>query len=200
MKRLFVVACILTGCHPYLSAGMDTTTKVSGPLQGMMSQPVVSARQFAALPAPAPAAPQATHTYSAAMGWGTKDFGAEVGVHVHDVSSDSFTLPSSAMPDSYLASPRYLTSTGSVDFRWTYLRSHGVSTYIHVGPAVGAVVDKSSGSTALGQGVRYGAGLAVEIPVVRVFLDASRTDLDIGSGDATGFNSLSGVTLGVALH
>src|SRR5260221_1331435 len=199
MKRVLVLV-VVAACHPYLAAGFDSTTHVNGPLEGMMGQSVVSARQFAAVPAPAPAVPAPTHTYSLAMGWGVPDFGVEVGMHVHDVSAESFALPSSSMSDGYLASPRYLTSTGSVDFRWTWLRSHRFSTYIHVGPAVGAVIDKSDGSLAFGQGVRYGAGAALELPVVRLFVDAARTDLELGSGDATGFNALSGVTFGIALH
>jgi hypothetical protein len=163
----------------------------------MMAQPVISARQASAAAAPAPMS-SITHTYSAAVGFGVPDFGVEIGLHAHEVTGATFSLPSES--DSYLSSPRYLTTTGSLDFRWTWLRSHHMSTYIHVGPAFASVVDKGDGSTAFGQGVRYGAGLAIDLPIIRLFADASRTDLELMSGPGLGYNQLSGITVGAALH
>jgi hypothetical protein len=196
MKRVLAIA-LVAGCHPYVSGGVETGSRITGPLATMMAQPVISARQTIA-DVPAPAMTSVTHTYSAAVGFGVPDFGVEIGLHAHEVTGGTFSLPSSS--DSYLSSPRYLASTGSLDFRWTWLRSHHMSTYIHVGPAFAAVVDKGDGSRAYGQGVRYGAGVAVELPVVRLFADASRTDLELMSGPGLGYNQLSGITVGVALH
>jgi hypothetical protein len=128
----------------------------------------------------------------------TRDFHIELGLHAHDISSDSLEMsPSSS---SYLASPRYLTGTSSLDFQWFFLRTHHVSTYIHVGPAVGAIIDKSDGSRSFGQAVRFGGGIQVDFPIVRVFLDASQTELMMTSGPAAGVNELAGITLGVGLH
>jgi hypothetical protein len=36
--------------------------------------------------------------------------------------------------------------------------------------------------------------------VVMVFLDASRTALQMSDGDAKGFNQLGGITLGIGIH
>jgi len=191
MRWLLVV---LAACHPYLSGGVEMGSHASGPLAGMMSEPVASARTDSTVPA----APTNPHTYALALGFGGRDFGFEVGLHANQVSGASLTMPSGS--DSYLASPRYLATTGSLDFRWSWLRVHRLSSYIHFGPTSGCVLDKSDGSTAWGEGVRYGAGIAYELPVVRLFVDASRTDLSLATGPGAGISSMSGVTLGVALH
>ena len=195
MKRVLAIA-VLSACHPYLSGGVETGSRVSGPLADMMAQPVITARQTTTAAVAPPTG--VARTYSAAVGFGVPDFGVEIGLHAHEVSGDSFSLPNNS--DAYLGTPRYLTTTSTLDFRWTWLRSHGLSTYIHVGPAIAIVVDKGDGSTAFGQGVRFGAGVAFEIPVIRLFVDASQTDLELMSGPGLGFNKLTGITIGAALH
>jgi hypothetical protein len=194
---LFVVAC-----HPYISGGYEMSSKLGGPIATLMPQPVASARGATALgdgqtvldTSQAPA-----RTYSLAIGSApARDFHIEVGFHAHDISSDSLEMsPSSA---AYLASPRYLTATSSLDFQWFFLRTHHVATYIHVGPAAGAVLDKFDGSRSFGQAVRFGGGIQVELPIVRVFVDASQTELMMTSGPAAGVNELAGITVGIGLH
>jgi hypothetical protein len=191
MRLLLVV---LAACHPYLSGGVEMGSHASGPLAGMMSAPVASARTDSTVAA----APTTPHTYSLALGFGGRDFGFEAGLHANQVSGESLMMPSGS--DSYLASPRYLATTASLDFRWTWLRVRGLSTYIHFGPTTGCVLDKSDGSTTWGEGVRYGAGIAYELPVVRLFVDASRTDLSLSTGPGAGMSSMQGVLLGLALH
>ena len=198
MMRVLALAIVLAGCHPYLAGGYQLSPRVSGPLAQMTAQPVITARQTQPTAAPAPAPAGTPHTYSLAVGFGVPDFAVELGVQAHEVTGGSFALPSDS--DAYLASPRYLTTTGSFDLRWTWLRGHRMSTYVHVGPAFGCVIDKGDGSAAWGEGVRYGAGIALELPVIRIFADASRTDLELFDGPGQGFNALSGLTLGAALH
>jgi hypothetical protein len=192
----------IAACHPYVSGGYEMSSKLAGPIATMMAQPVASARNATALTdgtttldtTQAPA-----RTYSLALGSApARDFHIELGLHAHDISSDSLEMsPSSS---AYLASPRYLTGTSSLDFQWIFLRTHHVATYIHVGPAVGAVLDKSDGSRSFGQAVRFGGGIQVDFPIVRVFLDASQTELMMTSGPAAGVNELAGITLGIGLH
>jgi len=198
-----VFLALLVACHPYVSGGYEMSSKVSGPLATMRQQPVASARPVTALTAgetaPVDTTPSVPRTYSLAIGTApVPEFHIELGLHAHDISSD--TLNTSANTPGFLASPRYVTGTTSIDFTWIFLRTHRVSTYIHVGPAAGMIVDKSDGSMSFGQAVRFGGGLAVDLPVVRIFVDASQTELLMTSGPANGVNELAGITVGLGLH
>lgn len=179
-------------------------SKISGPLAPMMQQPVASARPVTALSdgetAPVDTTPTVPRTYSVALGVApVPDFHVELGIHAHDISSDSLRMSSTDTP-SYLSSPRYLTATTSLDFEWIFIRTHHFSSYVHVGPAAGVVVDKSDGSSAFGQALRFGGGISYDLPVVRLFIDASQTELMVMSGPASGVNQLSGITVGLGLH
>ncbi|MEO6776088.1 MAG: hypothetical protein ABI467_24210 [Kofleriaceae bacterium] len=198
----WVLLVFVVGCHPYLSGGLEMSSKLAGPIATMMQQPVASARgatAFADAPTVLDTTQAPARTYSVAVGSApARDFHIELGLHAHDISSDSLEMsPSSS---AYLASPRFLTATTSLDFQWFFLRTHHVATYIHVGPAAGAIIDKSDGSRSFGQAVRFGGGIQIDLPVVRVFLDASQTELMMTSGPAAGVNELAGITLGVGLH
>lgn len=179
-------------------------SKASGPLATMMEQPVASARPVTALSegqqAPVDTTPAIPRTYSVALGLApARNLHVELGVHAHDVSSDSLNMNGGDNP-SYLASPRYLTTTSTIDLKWYFLRFHHVGTYIHVGPGVGAVIDKSDGSAMVGEALRFGGGVEVELPYIKVFVDASQTELLMTDGLAQGVNQLSGITVGVGLH
>jgi hypothetical protein len=194
---------LLAACHPYLTGGVEMTTKVAGPIATLQQQPVASARPVTALSdgetAPVDTQPSVPHTYSIAIGTApVQDFHVELGLHAHEISSDSLHMDGSSA--SYLASPRYLTGTASLDFQWIFIRTHHVSTYIHVGPAAGVVVDKGAGSASYGQAVRFGGGIAYDLPLIRVYVDASQTELLMTSGPAAGVNELAGITVGVGLH
>lgn len=182
---------IFAACHPYVTGGYDVSSTVSGPMSSLMGESVATARTLPSQPAVA-AAPSVSHTYSLAVGFGTKDFGVEIGAHEYGASSSMFDSADSAQ--------RYVTTTGSVDLKWTPVRWKYFSTYIHAGPSVGMVVDKGAQSTTFGQGVRYGGGIAVTLPVVMLYLDASRTALQMADGDAKGFNQLGGITVGIGIH
>lgn len=179
-------------------------SKVSGPLAPMMQQPVASARPVTALSdgetAPVDTTPTVPRTYSIAVGVApVPEFHVELGFHAHDISSDSLHMSGADTPG-YLASPRYLTGTSSLDFEWFFIRTHRFASYVHVGPAAGVVVDKSDGSVAIGQALRFGGGITYDLPVVRFFIDASQTELMVMSGPASGVNQLSGITVGLGLH
>jgi hypothetical protein len=194
----------LVACHPYATGGVEMSTKIGGPLANLRGQPVASARPVTALSAGETAAvdttPSVPHTYSLAIGTApVPDFHIELGFHAHDISSDTLDMAGGNSP-SYLASPRYLTETTSLDFQWIFLRTHGVTSYIHVGPAAGVVIDKSDGSATFGQALRFGGGIAYDIPIVRVYVDFSQTELLMTSGPAAGVNQLSGITVGLGLH
>jgi hypothetical protein len=191
MLRAAVLLTMLAACHPYVIGGYDVSSTTSGPMSSMMGESVATARQLpgtVALAAPTTPA----HTYSLAFGFGSKDFGAEIGVHEFGASTSVF--------DSSDSSQRYVTTTGSVDLRWTPIRWKYFSGYVHAGPSVGAVIDKGAHDTTWGQGVRYGGGVMVSFPVLLIYVDASRTALEMSDGDAKGFNQLGGITLGVGIH
>jgi hypothetical protein len=193
--RFLVLSATLAACHPYVTGGYDVSSKVTGPLSSMMGEQVATARQLpstAAATSAATAAGSTPHTYSLAFGFGTRDVGAEIGVHAFGASTSMF--------DSGDTAQRYATTTGSVDLRWSFLRWKSFSTYVHAGPVVGMVVDKGANSTAFGQGVRYGGGVVYAFPVVMVYLDASQTALQLASGDGSGFNQLTGITVGIGIH
>ncbi|CAN5681962.1 hypothetical protein BH11MYX1_BH11MYX1_08190 [soil metagenome] len=194
---------LFAACHPYLSGGVETSSRTRGPLANLQGQPVASARPVTALSegetAPINTAPTLPHTYSVAIGSApVPDFHIELGLHAHDISSDSWQRQSASA--AYLSSPRYLTGTGSLDFSWMVLRFKHVGTYIHVGPAFGVIVDRGDGSRSFGQAVRFGAGIQIDLPLVRLYVDASQTELMITSGPAAGVNQLAGITMGLGLH
>jgi len=191
MVRVLFLA-IFAACHPYVTGGYDVSSTVSGPMSSMMNASVATARTLPGQAAIAATTAGASHTYSLALGMGTKDFSAELGFHEYGASSSMFEMADS--------SQRYVTTTGGVDLKWAPIRWKYVSAYVHAGPSVGSIVDKGARATAWGQGVRYGGGIAITLPVVMVFLDASRTALQMSDGDAKGFNQLGGITLGIGIH
>ncbi len=91
-------------------------------------------------------------------------------------------------------------SSASLDFRWSWLRTHHVSTYLHVGSAAGWVLDRADGSSTVAKGVRFGAGMAIDLPVIRLLVDASEAELALDIGPSLGVSKLSGITIGAALH
>jgi hypothetical protein len=194
MFRMLVVLAFLAACHPYGIVGYDAASSVSGPMSNLMNKSMATARTLSSAPAATTAATteSPTHTYSLGFGFGTKDFGAEIGVHEIGASSSLFDSGDSAQ--------RYAMTTGSVDLRWSPIRWKHVVTYVHAGPSVGVLVDKGAHATTFGQGVRYGGGLAIMLPVVMIYVDASRTALQMSDGDAKGFNQVGGITVGIGIH
>lgn len=195
MARWLALACVLGGCHPYIAAGLDATGKAHGPLANVMSTPVATARTTSAAEAPTPA--PSGNSYSLAVGGGSKDFTIEGGFHVHDVAQGTFALPD---PATIAGTPHYAMGSASLDFRWSWLRFKHWSTNVHAGPAVGLVLDCTSGAASVAEGFRYGAGLAVSLSKFSVFGDVYRTGFVFDGGPADGFSDLTGVTVGLAFQ
>ncbi|HUJ58970.1 MAG TPA: hypothetical protein VLX92_10770 [Kofleriaceae bacterium] len=174
--RLAVVAWLLVGCHPYIAAGYDPSAAVHGPLATTMTAP-------------------SAQSYDAAIGGGARDFTVELGLHAHEVSSQSFALPSATM-----TGPRYLTSSASFDVTWTWLRWHHLSSGLHAGPAAMMLLDRTTGAVDWGKGVRYGARVGVTFSIVTAFVDFSRTAVGFDGGVAQGFSDVTGLMVGLELR
>ena len=196
MKHWLVVAAAVaacaTGCMPTLSAGYDARTNLSGPIKNLVTTPVATARGESAPPV------EDTHSYSFAAGFKLHRFGVEFGLHLHDVKGASFSVPS---PQSYdPTSPRYLITTGSVDFRIRWLQVAHLASDLHFGPAGGFLVDRGTAGTDLGQGFRIGAAMATTLGPVNAFADFYLLDMVYVDGPARGSSSLTGITIGIALR
>ena len=192
MKLLIAVAVVLTGCVPTLSAGIDSHTTMSGPIKNLTTQPVATARSEDAPPV------ENTRSYSFAAGFKMARFGVEFGLHFHDVKGASFSVPSA---DSYdPTSPRYLITTGSLDFRVRWLSLPHLASDLHAGPAGGFLVDRGTAGTDFGQGFRLGAALATTLGPLNAFADFYLLDMVYLDGPAKGGTKFSGVTLGLAFR
>jgi len=189
---IVLVALAAVGCTPTLSAGYDTHTTISGPLKNLTTQPVATARGEDAPPV------ADTKSYSFAAGVGMHRFGVEFGLHLHDVKGASFSLPS---PENYdPTAPRYLITTGSVDFRVRWLKLSHVASDMHFGPAGGFLIDRGTAGTDFGQGFRLGMAVATTIGPLNAFADLYILDMIYNGGPAAGGSKLSGITLGLALR
>lgn len=194
MARWIVVACVLMGCHhAYVSASYDTTSKVHGPLANLVSAPI-AARTTGVAAAEAPVAPSG-NSYSLAVGGGVRDFTIELAFHAHEIADKTFALPD---PATINGTPHYITGSTSLDMRLTWLRTHHISTNVHVGPAAMLMLDRTTGSVEFGQGFRYGGAVAVSFSKMIAYVDLYRTGILFADGPATGFSDVSGVAFGLA--
>ena len=174
--RLALLA-LLAACHPTLSAGYDLSPHTTGPLA-----PMTGDAQGA--------------TYTAAVGGRINTFSLEVGVHAHDVSSDSFSVPNPITR----SGPHYLTGSTSLDFGMDLIKFKHFAWSLHAGPSVGGMLDRMTGGTYAAQGFRFGAQLSAALGPVAVYVDASETRLAFDDGPAMGNSTLSGVTVGLSLR
>lgn len=178
MKLLFAAAVLLLGaCHPQLAAAYETSSHISGPINNMVA-PV--ARQ----PAAADAAPaESPRSFSFWLGGGSRYASIDAGLHLHDIDSQVAML-----------------ATGSVDIRITVPFHNHVAFGGHLGPAVGAVVDRTSGEHAFGEGVRFGGLVSANVGSFGVFADLYETEMVFLSGSGQGTSKLTGLLVGVALR
>jgi hypothetical protein len=196
MVRVALVMLVMAACHPYVSAGTDVVWHVRGPLATALNQTVVARSTSTAAEAPAPAG----GSYSLGFGMGARDFTIGLGLHVTDVTNDSFSIPNAATTAAYANSPHYVTGSGSLDLAWTWLRIKMVSTSLHVGPSYGLLVDRATGDRTYAPGVRYGGGLGVQLSIFTAYVDLYRDASAFRDGPASGFNSTSGMTIGIQLR
>ncbi len=168
------------GCYPTVTAGYDTTSTVRGPLA-----PFVSTRPDA-------------RNYAFGVGGGARDFTLEVGVQPR-AAADALVSPA-AQPSARGTAPRYLISSGSLDLRWTAIRYHMLSANLHIGPAVGGMVDRARGDFAFAQGFRSGTGVALSWRRITAFVDYYYGALAFSDGPAAGTSHMSGITVGVGIR
>ena len=177
---------------PTLSAGIDTRTNMSGPIKNLVTQPAATARSESAPPV------EDTRSYSFAAGIKLHRFGVEFGLHLHDVKGASFSVPSETSYDP--TSPRYLITTGSLDFRIRWLEFRHFASDLHAGPAGGFLVDRGTAGMEFGQGFRLGAAVATTLGPLNAFADFYLLDMVYLDGPAKGGSSMTGVTLGFAFR
>lgn len=167
---------VLAACHPQLAAGYETGSHVSGPINNMVA-PI--ARQPAATDAAAPP----SRSFSFWLGGGQRYVSVDAGLHLHDIDSQVAML-----------------ATASVDLRITVPFYNHFALGGHLGPAAGAVVDRTSGDHAFGEGVRFGGLVSANVGPVGVFADLYETEMVFLSGSAQGVSKLTGLIVGVALR
>ena len=93
-----------------------------------------------------------------------------------------------------------MLATTSVDLRFTIPIVNHFAFGGHVGPAAGAVLDRTTGDHAFGEGVRFGALVSANVGPVGVFADLYETEMVFLSGAAQGTSKLTGLIVGVALR
>lgn len=201
LHRILLLAFVaMTGCSAYVHGGYDTAWSVKGPLAGVVGQAAGAVPGARTSAAAAPAAPVAVgNSYSGGVGVGGRDFQVEVGVHVHDVTADSFSMPD-ATGAVAAESPRYLTASASLEARWAWARLSRFASFVHGGPVHALIVDRTSGLTTSGDGYRFGANLELALGPVTAYVDAYRETVGFGEGPAAGWSDLQGVTVGATFR
>ena len=174
--KLYVICLVMAACHPQLAAGYETTSHVSGPLNNMVS-PV--AREPSATEAPT-ASPK---SFSVWLGGGSRYASIDAGLHLHDIDSQVAML-----------------ATASLDMRVTVPFYNHFAIGGHLGPAAGAVVDRTTGDHAFGEGVRFGGLVSVNVGSVGVFADLYETEMLFVGSSAQGASKLTGLLFGIALR
>lgn len=180
--RFGVLFVVLAGCH--LRAGLDATSRASGPLHTLMTTSTVS-RSDGVINLP----PANARNYALEAGFGNGTLTVNSLVAVHDVTSASFT-PGAG----------YLATTVGADVRWTVLRWKGLMPTFTAGPARMLLLDRTSGDRTWGNVLRAGAGLQYRLGPIAVYGDFYREVVAFGDGAAQGTSLLDGVTLGLAIQ
>ena len=198
MRALALSVLVASGCGTYITAGVDSTSKISGALAAPMSQAAVSDPRIASAAATAGTetttmAPATGKTYSLGVGWGVSQFAIGFALQAHDVDKSTFTSTD-------VSSPRYATATASLDIQWTPIKWSVFSSFVHAGPTYGLLIERTSGDHDMGKGLRFGGGIAVDLQVATVFLDLYQMELSFDSGPAQGISTLRGATIGIGFN
>ena len=190
-----VIVLAAIGCTPYVSAGYDTNSSLRGPIKNMVTMPAATARQETAPPV------ANTHSYSFAFGaaFGPR-MGIELGTHLHDVNSASFSMPSIENLGVDPHSPRYLLGSTSLDVRYRWLALKHFTSDLHVGPSAGLLLDRGMADYQVGQGFRFGATVGLKLGKVSAFADVYNQEMVFADGDAKGVSGLTGVTFGILVR
>jgi hypothetical protein len=175
---LGLVVAAVTGCH--LRAGLDATSRSTGPLHAATSQSTVS-RTDGVINLP----PSDGRNYGVEAGFGNKVFTVNSLFAVHDVTSTSFTPGAGT-----------LAATVGINVRWSVFRWHNLSPSIAAGPARMMLLDRATGDRTWGNGVRFGAGAQYQLGPVAVYGELYREVIAFGGGTT----ALDGLTFGLALQ
>ncbi len=180
--RFAIVLGVVTGCH--LQAGLDATSRASGPLHTLMSQSTVSPSSGVVnLP------PANGNNYALEAGFGNSTFTVNGLAAVHDVTSTSFT-PGAG----------YLAATLGADVRWSVLHWKGITPSVAAGPVRMLLLDRTTGDRTWGNGVRVGVGAQYRLGPISIFGDLYHEIAVFGGGPAMGTTTLDGITVGLALQ
>lgn len=179
---LAIAIVVVTGCH--LRAGLDATSRASGPLHRVMSQSTISYTDGVInLPT------ADGHSYALEAGFGNKTLTVNTLLAVHDVSSTSFT-PGAG----------YLAATLGANVRWAMFRWKDLSPTLAAGPVRMMLLDRTSGARTWGNGARVSAGAQYQLGPIALYGDVYRELIAFGSGAADGTTTLDGLTFGIALQ
>jgi|GEM_PF-5404212 len=176
--RLGLVVVVLAGCH--LRAGLDATSRSTGPLHDVMSQATVS-RTDGVINLP----PSEGNNYSLEAGFGNKIFTVNSVAAVHDVTSTTFT-PGAG----------YLAATLGVNVRWLMFHWKNLSPSVAAGPARMMLLDRNTGDRTWGNGLRFGGGAQYQLGPLAFYGEAYREVIAFHSGTT----ALDGITFGIALQ
>ena len=198
MHRIALSLALVTGCGAYMSVGVDTGSKITGGLANPMKQTVTADPRIAAAATAAglettATEPTAGRTYTLEVGWRVAMFRIGANLQAHDADRSTFSLTDTS-------SPRYATATAAVDLAWEPVRWKMLSTFLHAGPAMGVLLERTSGGYDTGKGLRFGAGISASLSVATVFVDVYRMELAFDSGPAQGMSNISGATIGIGIN
>ncbi len=187
MVRVLVIAAVLAGCHPKLSAGYDATAHVRGPLANLQSIPRVAALTGVEGSAPAPEG----RTINAGLSFGDTIFQIGIGMRANNIAKSTLDP---------MHGPQYVSAAASLDFRYTWVRIKNFSTNLVLAPTRTLLVDSASASYTWGSGIRYGAGLLVKLSAFGIYADAYQEKIVFSEGPAFGNSTRTGVSLGLAFQ
>jgi hypothetical protein len=186
MRRVLVLAILLAGCHPRLTAGYDTRAHVTGPLANLQSIPRIAAiTGETAGTTPAPEG----KTVNAGVAFGDRTFQLGIGLRANNIAKSTFDV---------VNGPQYVSAAASLDFRYTWVRIKNFSTNLVLAPTRTLLVDSTSATYSWGSGIRYGAGVLVRLSAFGIYADAYQEQIVFADGPAFGNSTRTGVSLGLA--
>jgi len=186
MRSAALVGLLLgTGCGAHISAGIDNSTNMRGPLAALT--PI--ARREAVTGAPA-APPPDGRNYSVGLGWGDENFTIGLRGHMMNLAGGTFGD----------AGPQYISAAAALEFRYSMIRFKGFSLAGVLAPTRTVLIDSTVGERTWGNGVRYGGSTGYMFHGVGVYADVYQEQIVFSDGPAMGNSTRSGVTFGMVLH
>jgi hypothetical protein len=185
MRLVIAAAVVATGCGAHISAGVDNSTNMRGPLASLT--PI--ARREAVTGEPSVAPPDGRN-YSVGVGWGDENFTIGMRGHMMNLAGGTFGD----------GGPQYLSAAAALEFRYSMIRLYGFSLAGILAPTRTLLIDSTDGERSWGNGVRYGGSTAYMFHGVGVYADVYQEQIVFSDGPAKGNSTRSGVTFGMQLH